>query len=241
MKRLACVLMAVGVLVAVIAFNLDVTVGDSGLTNINMMAQRQNLLIVGCVGFLGGILLFIGALQQGASKAQAVVPEQKNERVAVSVKAGAIAFWKQRDLGRKIVLGSASLLLLSFCFPWEVSSMNFATGPYTISRTWIEISQAAIGLLLWAYPCHVSATRAAVNSNGLMINGAAAALWIGSVAYKFHSFHNDMAEQTIIHMENGTGFWLGLIACVGLLAGIVKIVTATADQSAEQVVGDSGH
>jgi hypothetical protein len=59
--------MAVGVLVAVIAFNLDVTVGDSGFANINMMAQRQNQLIVGCVGFLGGIVLLIGALQQGNS------------------------------------------------------------------------------------------------------------------------------------------------------------------------------
>lgn len=239
MKRLAYVLMAVGVLVAAIAFNLDVTVGDSGFANINMMAQRQNLLIVGCVGFLGGIVLLIGGLQQGNLKAQQPVPEQDANVVsATSAKSAVMTFWKQRDSGGKLVLASALLLLLSFCFPWEVSSVTFATGPYDISGTWIEMSQAAIGLVLWAYPCLVSIGRASRNSNGLMLNGVVAALWIGNIAYKFHGFHEDMAEQTSIHMENGVGFWLGVVACVVLIAGIVMIVRAAADQGAEQVVSE---
>lgn len=231
MKRLAYVLMAVGVLVAVIAFNLDVTVGDSGFANINMVAQRQNLLIVGCVGFLGGIVLLIGALQHGNSKAQQPVPEQDANVVsATSAKSAVMTFWKQRDSGEKLVLVSAPLLLLSFCFPWEVSSVTFATGPYEISGTWIEMSRAAVGLALWAYPCLVSIGRARLNSNGLMLNGVVAALWIGNIAYKFHDFHEEMAEQTAIQMENGVGFWIGLVACAVLIAGVM-IVRDAANQA----------
>lgn len=160
MKRLAYVLITVGVLVAAIAFNLDVTAGDSGIANINMMTQRQNLLIVGCVGFLGGIVLLFGALQQENSKAQPPVPEQDAKVAGItSAKSAVIAFWKQRDTGGKLVLASALLRLLSFCFPWEVSSVTFATGPYEISGTWIEMSQAAVGLVLLAYPCLVKWTR----------------------------------------------------------------------------------
>jgi len=146
--------MVVGVLVALIAFNLDVTAEDSGVVNMNMMAQRQNLLIVGSVGFLGGIVLLIGALQQVNSKAQPPVPQQDVNVVKPSLaKSAIVTFWKQRDLGRKLVLASACLLLLSFCFPWEVSSINFQNGPHALPGTWISLSQAAIGLLLWAYPC----------------------------------------------------------------------------------------
>ena len=127
--------MAVGVSVAVIAFNLDVTVGDSGFANINMMAQRQNLLIVGCVGFLSGIVLLIGALQQGNSKAQHPVPEQDANVVrATSATSAVMTFWKQRDTGGKLVLASAILLLLSFCFPWEVSSVTPSRPDLTIYR-----------------------------------------------------------------------------------------------------------
>jgi len=60
--------MAVGVLVSVVAFTMDVTVGDSGIVNMNLMAQRQNLLIVGCVAFLAGIVVLVGGQRQGEPK-----------------------------------------------------------------------------------------------------------------------------------------------------------------------------
>jgi hypothetical protein len=75
--------MVVGVLIAIIAFNLDVTVGDSGIVNMNMMAQRQNLLIVGCVAFLAGIVLFVGVQRQGESK-EVVKPARQDEMAARS-------------------------------------------------------------------------------------------------------------------------------------------------------------
>ncbi|MFS2003805.1 hypothetical protein ACEN9F_09285 [Duganella sp. CT11-25] len=68
MKRLASILMVVGALIAVIAFNLDVTAGETGIVNMNMMAQRQNLLIIGCVAFLAGIVLLVGIQRQGEPK-----------------------------------------------------------------------------------------------------------------------------------------------------------------------------
>lgn len=100
------------------------------------------------------------------------------------------------------------------------------------------MSQAAVGLVLWAYPCLVSIGRARLNSNGLMLNGVVVAAWIGSVANKFYNFHEAMAEQTAIQMENGVGFWLGLVTSVVLIAGIVMIVRAAADQGAERVISE---
>jgi len=77
MKKFAYVLMAVGVLIVIIAFNLDVTVGDSGIVNMNMMAQRQNVLIVGCVVFLAGIVVFVGG-QRHAGSVDGVEAERKD-------------------------------------------------------------------------------------------------------------------------------------------------------------------
>lgn len=48
MKRLSNLLMAIGAIVAIIAFNFDVT-GGGRFVNMDLMAQRQNLLMVGCV------------------------------------------------------------------------------------------------------------------------------------------------------------------------------------------------
>ena len=68
MKKLANLLMVLGAIVAVVAFTMDVTVGDSGIVNMNLMAQRQNLLIVGCVAFLAGIVVLVGGQRQGEAK-----------------------------------------------------------------------------------------------------------------------------------------------------------------------------
>jgi len=236
MKRLAYVLMAAGVLVAVVAFNMDVTVGGSGIANINMMAQRQNLLIVGCVGFLGGVVLLMGTLRQGDSNPPSSV-QQLGERQAGggSPFAAALAFWTERDIGRKLVLVSVSLILLSFCLSWEVSSIDYATGAYALPGGTVELSQALIGVLVWTYPFLVSATRAPLNTNGLTLNGVVGGLWIGAAAYRFNSLHEYMAEHTGIQMENGIGFWLALLAIMVLSAGIFKIVKPSAPgQSMEE-------
>lgn len=84
MKKLAYLLIIVGVLTAVIAFNLDVTVGDSGITNMNLMAQRQNLLIVGCVGFLAGIVLLVGTQHQKISSATLQTEAQGSQPLSKS-------------------------------------------------------------------------------------------------------------------------------------------------------------
>lgn len=67
MKRLANLLMTIGAVIAIIAFNFDVT-GGGRFVNMDLMAQRQNLLMVGCVAFLAGIVLLVGAQRQGGPK-----------------------------------------------------------------------------------------------------------------------------------------------------------------------------
>lgn len=77
MKRLANILMVLGAIVAIIAFNLDVTGGDGRIVNMNLMAQRQNLLIIGCVGFLAGIVLLVG-VQRQAGPINGTHPERQD-------------------------------------------------------------------------------------------------------------------------------------------------------------------
>lgn len=76
MKRLANLLMVLGAIVAIIALNLDVTGGDGRIVNMNLMAQRQNWLILGCVGFLAGIVLLVGAQRQWSGQ----VDQRSQER-----------------------------------------------------------------------------------------------------------------------------------------------------------------
>lgn len=67
MKKIGKLLVMLGAVVALIAFNLDVTGGDGRIVNMNMMAQRQNLLIIGCVVFLAGVVLLVGAQSQSGT------------------------------------------------------------------------------------------------------------------------------------------------------------------------------
>lgn len=244
MKKIAYVLMAVGVLLAVIAFNLDVTVEDSGIVNMNMMAQRQNLLIVGCVGFLGGIILLIGTLKQGGVVTMRAEPEQGSEQedseVQVPpVKSAVLEYWQQQAIGSKLILASAPLILLSFCFSWEVASNTFADGPHDTTTWMIGISRALVALLLWVYPCLVTAAVVRPHINGMAFNGIAAALWMGWIAYRFDDVHEYMTKHEHIDMSNGFGFWLGLLAVLLLVTGIFKVVTGTfVDPDDEQAASE---
>jgi hypothetical protein len=87
MKKLANLLVVLGAIVAVISFTMDVTVGDSGIVNMNLMAQRQNLLIVGYVAFLAGIVLLVGGQRQAESK-EGQRPEMEIIRPQSEIKTG---------------------------------------------------------------------------------------------------------------------------------------------------------
>ncbi len=62
-KKFGAILAAVGVAIAIYGFSMDTTYGFSH--NIGLLEDRQNVIIIGSVLFLGGIILFgFGSVQE---------------------------------------------------------------------------------------------------------------------------------------------------------------------------------
>lgn len=59
MRFAGIVLIAVGILYGVIAFNMDVSVGYRNIANLDAMETRQNHLMVACVITLIGVILYV--------------------------------------------------------------------------------------------------------------------------------------------------------------------------------------
>lgn len=147
MKRLAYLLVAVGALIAIFAFNMDVTVGDSGIVNMNMMAQRQNLLIVGCVAFLAGIVLVVGVQRQAEPKEE-VKPARSDEMTTRST-----ANFRKNRAAFKENLDALVKHLLKDTTPTEFTVRLLCA--ITSAAIAAIITYAVWGFAVWIYPAPV--------------------------------------------------------------------------------------
>lgn len=89
-------LIAVGALLALVAVNLDTSVstGYGRVHNIGLQSQQQMLLILGCVLFLAGIILF--AVEKIKQTPEEDARERAAEEAARAKVKGAVAEWKRR-------------------------------------------------------------------------------------------------------------------------------------------------
>ena len=77
MKFASRFLIALGVIIILIAFNMKVSVRGADVINFNMVAERQNFLLVGCVMFIAGIILYAATNQNKTRNFQNA--EENNE------------------------------------------------------------------------------------------------------------------------------------------------------------------
>lgn len=78
MKFASRFLIALGVLMILIAANMNTSVEGASVINFNLLSERNNVVLVGCVMFLAGIILFAASTQNKAGSIQSVV--ENNEK-----------------------------------------------------------------------------------------------------------------------------------------------------------------
>jgi hypothetical protein len=83
--RIGNILIAIGAVVIIYAFNMPVSIDNSGIVNIHMMSQRQNTLIFGGIIFLAGIILF-AAYKQKQTKEDEIQAQEEFESLKLNTK-----------------------------------------------------------------------------------------------------------------------------------------------------------
>jgi hypothetical protein len=93
MKFASRFLIALGVIIILIAFNMKVSVRGADVINFNMVAERQNFLLVGCVMFIAGIILYAATNQNKTRNFQNAVEnnEENGELKLLLTKYGMVA------------------------------------------------------------------------------------------------------------------------------------------------------
>ncbi|HWI81562.1 hypothetical protein, partial [Ramlibacter sp.] len=116
-------MIAVGALLALVALNLDTSVstGFGRVHNIGLQSQQQMLLILGCVMFLAGVILF--AVEKIKQTPEEDARDRAAEEAVQAKVKGAITEWKRRGdervellESRRIVSGWLSPLDESYAF-----------------------------------------------------------------------------------------------------------------------------
>jgi hypothetical protein len=78
MKKISVGMLILSAVLVLWGLTMNVTVGESGIVNINLLAQRQNLLLLGCAILIGGVILFVSK-QSGNSNNQVQAPSPANK------------------------------------------------------------------------------------------------------------------------------------------------------------------
>lgn len=240
MKTAAKLLIALGVLIVLIAFNMDVSIEGAEVVNINMVSERQNLLIVGCIVFIAGIILIAASSSNKISASNLpdstesvdsshVIQHKSdvpNEPNTAFLKKKILAIWNYQDLGGKIIFLSGIMAVLSLGLSWQYIELHGANGSsLMVSKKYVGIANFIVMTLLWGYPIKAILEQSAIKTNILMVCAGLSFAWIAKIYYDFYDFH----AFSIHHMNIdekllptvGLGMILAAIASAAFIAGAV--------------------
>ena len=77
-KSIGITLIVLGALIMIFSRLMEVTIGDSGIVNINLLSEKQNTLIFGGLIFLAGIILY-AAFKSKQTKEEETIEELKSK------------------------------------------------------------------------------------------------------------------------------------------------------------------
>lgn len=213
-------LMVAGMLVVLIAFNMDVTVDDAKIVNLSLMAERQNLLIIGCVIFISGIILF-AASRNGI--AQSSHPIAKNPERTIKFNAKVSEIWRYQDAGGKLILISSILALLCLVLYWEYVEIAGKNDSFRwLSRDYIEIKNFIAIIMIWIYPIKHATQKSPANFRLLIICATLSIVWAVLVFYRFYYFQGLYLQTAPVEFmpKMGVGMIVAAIASIFFATGV---------------------
>lgn len=221
MRVTAILLLVCGVVAAIIAFNMDVSIDGSRFANLDMMAQRQNILIAGGVAFIAGIIVWVGSELRTRSRDMTGLPSlQRTGRGLVPGAATSL-------LGRKVILSSSILALIAVFLPWQTNGVMSGDEYQHVSYVFADFFTALSFVVLWMYPsCIIVSERLYIH--GLLVTASAcAALWWSWKFYNLLSWSLYAGEKTGIIVELSGGVFLSGLAVILLVCGTVVTARET--------------
>ena len=240
MKLTAKFLIVLGVIVVFIAFNMNVSVNGSSVININMMSERQNILLLGCVAFVSGIILFATSVINNSSKNQTnsdaetdagfklIAPSATGDQKKISLdrlKTSIFSIWNSQDLGGKLIIVSIILAIISFPLYWTHIKLNGANGSSLEIGYHAKLKDFIVVFLLWIYPVKMMIERSAGKISVLTALATGAFFWslwkyydlyqLNEFSTYYLKFNRDLESQPSV------GMLLITLASATFVAGVI--------------------
>lgn len=213
MKYISALLIFLGAALTLVALNLDVTVDDSEVTNLNLMAQRQNLLIIGCVIFIAGIIVCVSSIKSST------VHKEESAAMDKLGKLNLTALWHKYDSCAKMFVLSSLAIFVAACIPWEIFGVRSGGQFMSVGSHYLGLAQTVVVFMLWAYPVYTLIIPKNRLFKILTINTIAAALWMGWSIFKFWAWSLEMEKETGVEINAGKGIFLASTAVLFLIVG----------------------
>lgn len=151
-------LIALGVIGVIVAFNMDVALPGSRVVNMHLLSERQNYLIVSVGMFIAGIVLLVSAKNAGAKgdtetkkSIEAISPKRAYLKAVATLK----GFWHKRPIQSKLLLKPT--MLLTICCIGLSASFGIIFSVHSFGLT--ELGWAVTCVTLIHAPFAIAAIR----------------------------------------------------------------------------------
>lgn len=222
MKFMSKLLMTLGVLIILFALNMSVSIDGANIVNLNLVSDRQNYIIIGCVAFISGIILFAAS---GNRATQSNYPVFKRQESNFKSKGRIAEMWVSQDKGGKLILISSIFAIFCLMPYWQyVELIGENDNSHYITRDYIGVKNFIVVIFIWAYPIKAVFQKSIANLRLMGICATLSIVWVVFVFYGFYQF-NAFASQKGLAIEflpkMGLGMILAAIASVFFATGVV--------------------